>query len=135
MSFEALENVTKRDMPPRAKLSYLRPTGRGKSAGKSRDEVQPQLLISIPTTICGTAKAKTFVLLLGAGTDAGKLRVKGGKDKGVEPKELKHAFVFRFGFIPRLGDEIFDGEHRPVRKIGDDEFEIEVPPSWFAAAK
>jgi hypothetical protein len=135
MPFETLEIVTKKNMPPVAKLSYMRPEARGKSAGRSRPDAKPQLIIAIPTTICGTAKAKTFALALGSGADRGKLRVRGltGKDAmgGVEPKELKHTFVFRFGFVPKLGDDIFDGEHRPVRKISDDEFEIEVPESWF----
>lgn len=132
MSFENLETITKANMPPRAKLSYMRSTGRGKNGGKHKDDAKPQLIVSIPTTICGTAKAKSFVLLLGTGADKGKIRIKGAKAKeGTEPKELMHTFVFRFGYVPKLGDDIFDGEHRPIRKISDDEFEIDVPESWF----
>ena len=41
--------------------------------------------------------------------------------------------MFRFGYVPRLGDDIFDGEHRPIRKISDDEYEIVVPATWFKA--
>jgi hypothetical protein len=136
MSFENLETVTKLNMPPMAKLSYMPPQGRGKSVGKVKAEKKPQLILSLPTTICGTAKSKTFVLLLGSGADRGKLRVKGTakKEQGVEPKELMHAFVFRFGYVPKLGDEHFDGEHRPVRKISDEEFEIDIPESWFEAS-
>jgi hypothetical protein len=129
MPFENLETITKANMPPLAKLSYLRKAGRG---GKPKNDAKPQLIVSIPTTICGTAKAKSFVLLLGTGSDLGKLRVIGAKAKeGVEPKELIHAFVFRFGYVPKLGDDIFDGGHHPVKKISDDEFEIDVPASWF----
>ena len=72
------------------------------------------------------------MLQLGSGADKGKIRIKGGKSKeGVEPKQLMHAFVFRFGYVPKLGDDIFDGGHRPVRKISDDEFEIDAPAEWF----
>lgn len=134
MAFENLETITKQNMPPMAKLSYMPPTSRGKSAGKLSRDPKPQLIVSIPTTICGTAKAKAFALLLGTGDDLGKLRVKGLKKDaggGIEPKELAHTFLFRFGYVPKLGDDHFDGEHRPVRKISDDEFEIDVPASWF----
>lgn len=133
MPFENLETISKQNMPSMAKISYMPPQTRGKSASKLARDPKPQLMISIPTTVCGTAKAKTFVLQLGKGADAGKLRVKGAAktQDGVEPKELRHAFVFRFGYVPRLGDDHFDGEHRRVRKISDDEFEIDVPTSWF----
>lgn len=33
--------------------------------------------------------------------------------------------------VPRLGEDRFAGEKRPVRKISDESFEIEVPASWF----
>jgi hypothetical protein len=134
MPFEEIETITKKNMPPVAKLSYMPPQGRGKNAGKQKHDPKPQLIVSIPTTICGTAKAKTFALHLGTGADKGRLRIKGVKNQqGVEPKELMHAFIFRFGYVPKLGDDHFDGEHRPVRKISDDEFEIDVPESWFTA--
>jgi hypothetical protein len=136
MSFENLETVTKQNMPPMAKISYMPPQGRGKSVAKHNKDPKPQLIVSIPTTVCGTSKAKSFALLLGTGADAGKIRIKGSKTggAGVEPKELMHAFIFRFGFVPKLGDDHFDGEHRPVRKVSDDEFEIDVPRSWFETA-
>lgn len=133
MPFADLETVTKHNMPPRAKISYMPSQRATKAGGKARPEAKPQLIITLPTTICGAAKATHFVLQIGTGGDRGKLRLKGSKskDKGVEPKELMHAFVFRFGYVPKLGDEHFDGEHRPVKKIGEDEFEIEIPDSWF----
>jgi hypothetical protein len=134
MPFETLETITKANMPPRAKITYLRGVvKRGKDAGKHKDDAKPQLMVTIPTTICGTAKAKFFALLLGSGNDKGKIRIKGVKSEkeGVTPKELKNAFVFRFGYVPKLGDDIFDGGHRLVRKIGDDEFEIEIAAEWF----
>jgi hypothetical protein len=131
--FETLETITKQNMPPNAKLSYMPSSSRGKSAGKLARDPKPQLIVSIPTTVCGTSKAKAFVLSLGTGKDAGKLRVVGcaKNEKGIEPKQLAHTFIFRFGYVPKLGDDHFDGEHRPVRKISDDEFEIDVPVSWF----
>jgi|SRR5882724_2903925 len=133
MPFETLETITKKNIPPTAKLSYMPPQGRGKNGGKLARDPKPQLIVSIPTTVCGTSKANTFVLSLGNGKDTGKLRVTGAakNEKGIEPKQLMHTFVFRFGFVPKLGEDHFDGEHRPVRKISDDEFEIDVPASWF----
>jgi hypothetical protein len=80
MPFENLETITKANMPPMAKLSYMPPTVRvGKSPAKKARDPKPQLIVSIPTTICGTAKAKAFALLLGTGDDLGKLRIKGLK--------------------------------------------------------
>lgn len=126
MPFETIETFTKTNMPPTAKISYMR---RG-----SDPDAKPQLVISIPTTVCGVAKAEKFVLMIGTGADLSKIRVRGLSIPGTEgimPKELKNAFVFRFGYVPKLGDDIFDGERRPVKKITDDEFEITVPFSWF----
>jgi len=135
VAFETLEIAQKE--PPTAKISYLRGGGArspkpGKPA-KNLDGVKPKLKISIPTTICGTAKAKIFELQLGSGNDAGKIRISGcksGNAKGIEPAELKHAFTFNFGYVPKLGDDIFE-DRRPVRKITEDVYEIDVPPSWF----
>lgn len=137
MPFETVETFTKAKMPPSAKISYMRPTGRGANGGKAKADAKPQLKITVPTTIAGVSKAETFILLVGTGEDAGKIRIRGlapgqQNDAAVKPAELKHALVFRFGYVPRLGDDIFDGESRPVKKIGDDEFEITVPESWFA---
>ena len=131
MSFAPLETYTKRNAPPTAKITYLR----GCRGEKPKPDAKPQLFISLPSTICGAAKAKTFALLIGSGEDAGKLRIRGcnSEDDGVAPTELKRAFVFRFGYVPKLGDEIFDGGRQPARKISDDEFEIDFPPEWFEA--
>lgn len=133
MPFENLETITKANMPPMAKISYMPPAARASKKAARKGDPKPQLIVSIPTTVCGTAKAKAFQLLLGSGADRGKLRIKGVKAGGIEPKELAHTFIFRFGYVPKLGDDHFDGEHRAVRKIGDDEFEIDIPPSWFEA--
>ena len=83
--------------------------------------------------ICGTSKAETFKLQLGNGKEAGKLRIVGASSEiaGVEPSQHAHFFRWNFGFVPLLGEDEFEGERRPVRKISDDEFEIDVPVSWF----
>lgn len=134
MAFETLETVARGKEPPTAKVAYLR--GINRKTGKAKDGAKPCLKISIPTTVCGLAKAKAFQIQLGKGGDAGKLRISGCKSgiEGVEPSELKHAFTFNFGYVPSLGDEVFD-ERCPVRKITDDVFEIDVKASWFSDTK
>jgi len=133
MPFEELETQPKGQEPPQATLSYCHATEKSKKAGK-----KPRLTISIPTTICGTTKADLFKLMVGGGSDAGKLRLRGLPKNSavagaVKASEHAHFFRWNFGFVPMLGeDETFEGEKRPVRKIGDDIFEIDVPVSWFA---
>lgn len=136
MPFEDLETVTRHNQPPRATISYCV----AQRNGKSKSEKQPKLTISIPTTICGTSKAKAFKLKIGTGASAGKLRIVGVPDKakalaGVVPSQHAHFFRWNFGYVPLLGEDQFEGEKRPVIKVGEDEFEIDVPPSWFEAAK
>jgi hypothetical protein len=130
--FEEVETITRHNAPPQAKLSYMK-TGHKDSAG--RELKKPTLMITLPTTICGISKSETFRLLIGTGEDAGKVLLRGdlmGHGKGgVKPTQHAHHFKFNFGYVPKLGDDIFDGEHRPVKKISDEEFEIEVPKSWF----
>ena len=133
MPFEELETHTRGNEPPSATMSYSHATEKSKRAGK-----KPRLTISIPTTVCGAAKAEFFKLMIGSGSDAGKLRLRGlsknsNVEGGVKPSEHAHFFRWNFGFVPLLGEEeTFEGERRPVRKIGDDIFEIDVPVSWFA---
>jgi hypothetical protein len=134
MPFEEIETVTKHNAPPTALVSYMR-SKRGKNA---REEKKPNLTITMPTTICGVGKAEKHVLLLGTGGDVGKLRIKGvaknaTKNGAVKPREFKSHFIWRFGYVPKLGEEIFDAERCDVRKIGDDEFEIDVNAEWFNA--
>jgi hypothetical protein len=130
MGFETLETVTRGKEPPTAKVTYLR--GINRKTGTAKEGAKPTLKISIPTTICGLAKAKIFQILIGKGGDAGKLRISGCKSgvEGIKPSEFKHALTFNFGYVPSLGDDVFD-ERCPVRKITDDVFEIDVKASWF----
>lgn len=137
MPFEELETITKANAPPTAVISYM-PGGHSDSHKKNTDR-KPTLRITIPTTICGVSKSETFTLLVGTGEQAGKLRIKGIAKSaretrfGCKPGQMKHAFRFNFGYVPKLGDDHFDGERRPVRRISDEEFEIDVPVSWFEA--
>lgn len=132
MPFEELVTERKDNMAPTALISYMRGTHKDAKNGTPKPGVRPKLVITVPTTICGTAKAKTFKLLLGNGDDAGKLRIMGvPDDSGVKPAEMRSSFRFNFGYLPRLGDDVFDGGRRPIIKISDEDFEITVPSSWF----
>ena len=127
MPFEIVETETKDNMPPTALISYMRPKRKG-GGEYDRSKVKPRLTVTLPTVVCGVAKSERFLFLLGSGTDAGKARIKGTKDKkGVKPSEFKSHLVMRFGHVPKFGDDIFDGERCAVRKINDEEYEIDVP--------
>jgi hypothetical protein len=131
MPFEVLETETKHNRPLMAAISYMRPTRRGK--GEPKKGVKPQLLISIPTALSAIGKKKFFVLQIGRGPDKGNARIAGQNAKSkatVEPKCLKFTQIFNFGFVPMLGEDIAGLEHIPVRKINDDEFEVDLP-AWF----
>jgi len=126
MPFEILDTETKDNMPPTATLSYMRSTRVGKNGGGA-GKGKPKLIVTLPTIIC-IAKSERFVLLLGSGEDAGKLRIKGTKDKrGVKPSNFKAHLMFRFGFVPKLGEDIFDGERCKLTRISDEEYEIDAP--------
>lgn len=135
MPFDDLDTITRHNQPPTATITYAV----AQRNGKSKADKKPKLTIAIPTTICGTSKSKTFKLQVGTGDHTGKLRIVGIPEKtksppaspGVEPSQHAHFFRWNFGYVPRLGEDQFEGERRPVTKISDEEFEIEVPPSWF----
>jgi hypothetical protein len=127
MPFEIVETETKDNMPPSALVSYMRPVRKGKAADGDRSKVKPRLTITLPTVVC-IAKSERFLLLLGSGEHAGKIRVKGTRDKkGVKPTQFKSFLVLRFGHVPKLGFEIFDGERCKIVRIADEEYEIEAP--------
>lgn len=77
MPFEEIETHTRQNAPPVATISYEHATEKSKRKG-----AKPRLTISVPTTICGTSKSKSFLLLIGSGADAGKIRIKGEKGGG-----------------------------------------------------
>lgn len=129
MPFEAVEVETKHNRPVTASISYMRPTRKG----EHKKGVRPQLIIAIPTSIAAISKKKFFQLQLGKGGDAGKARVTGQNAKNkftIESRQLKFTCIFNFGFVPMIGEDIADIERVAVRKISDDEFEIDLPP-WF----
>jgi len=126
MPFEILDTETKDNMPPTATLSYMRSTRVGKNGGGA-GKGKPRLIVTLPTVIC-IAKSERFVLLLGSGEDAGKLRIKGTKEKrGVKPGEFKSHLMFRFGFVPKLGEDIFDGERCKFMLMQNAAYEIDAP--------
>lgn len=128
MPFEVLEMLTKETMPPMASLSYMRPQGRKSAQGGAYDrtKIKPRLLITLPTAIV-IAKSPRFQVLFGTGADAGKLRVKGVKTGGVKPSEFKTHLILRCGYAPRLGDDIFDKETCAIRRLSEEEYEIDCP--------
>ena len=128
MPFNDLNTVTKQSAPC-ATISY---SNKVLKTGRAKNDKTPQLTISIAAAICCEPKAKAFKLQIGSGKDAGKLRIIGLPEEmsGVNPRRGR-CWRWNFGFVPKLGDDQFQGEKRPVRKIGDDEFEIDVPASWF----
>jgi hypothetical protein len=131
MPFNDLDTVAKA-RAPEATISY---SNKVRKTGRAKADKTLQLTISIGTAICGTPGAKAFKLQIGSGQDAGKLRIVGlsAEVSGVIPTRHGRFHRWNFGFVPRLGDDQFQGEKRPVRKTGDDEFEIDVPTSWFEA--
>jgi hypothetical protein len=129
--FDDLETITKIGGPPKATISYMR-SGR-KGTTNTERKGQPRLIVTLPTTICGTGKMPRHKVLIGSGEDEGKLRIKGVAEGGVKPAEFKSHFIWRFGYVPRLGDEIFGAQTCAARKVDDDEFEVDVPASWFSA--
>lgn len=131
MPFEAIEFVTKHNAPPQASISYERPerhTKKGVSTGK-----RPRLMISIPTTLSGVTKKEHFMLCVGTGKDAGKARITGQNVKNTKTtkrKDWSNATTWDFGYVPMLGMDAAAKEFVAVRKISDDEFEIDLP-AWF----
>jgi hypothetical protein len=125
MPFEDLETITKANMPPQASLSYMRQIRKGKEI--DRDKVKPKLILTLPTSIV-ISKCEKFCIQIGSGQDFGKMRVigmkKGVPGKGVKPSEFKSYLVLRFGYVPKFGDEIFDGMKCPIVRIDDDTYEI-----------
>lgn len=127
-TFVDIETHTKTNRPPAATLSYMR-------TGKKTE--QPTLKIVIPTTITGQAKKDTtFKLQLSSGPEYSLLRVTSDKTgKGVKAAHMKWATRFHFGYVPKLGDEIFDGERFPVPKVDDNTYDIRLPAKFFSEAK
>lgn len=130
MPFDEVEIITRENEPPTALVTYMRPARKAaKGENYDRTGVRPRLYITIPTTICGAAKSKKFKLMLGSGADKGKARIMGddGAKIGVKPHEFKYAFRFNFGYVPKFGDDIFDDERVPVRRISAEVFEFDLP--------
>jgi hypothetical protein len=129
MPFEELDTERKDNMPPTALLSYLRQVRKGKEMDRAK--VKPKLIVTLPTVFC-TSKCEKFVIAVGTGADRGKMLLTGVK-KGVPGKNAVVARVFktylvmRFGYVPRFGDEIFDGLRCPVTKMDDDNYVLILP--------
>ena len=133
MPFELLETQTKENMPPMASLSYLRSVRKGKEMDRAK--VKPKLIVTLPTSIC-ISKCKKFAIFVGTGADRGKVRICGlkqGAVGGVKATDFKSHIIMRFGFVPKFGDEIFDGMKCPVSRIDDDTYEIKVDADLLVA--
>lgn len=133
MPFEILETITKQNAAPTAKLSYLRHVRKGKEMDRSK--VKPNLTVTMPTTIC-LSKAEKFQIFIGSGVDSGKLRICGlkkGVPGGVKAKEFKTHIILRFGYVPTLGDEIFDKVECAIVRVDTDTYDLTVPSECLPA--
>jgi hypothetical protein len=113
MSFEPITFVAQSLKDVRASISYRR--GSKKRSGLSA----PRLVIGLPKTVVAEFKFKpdqTFGLLLGKGKEDGRARIV-PNEGGVKPKILKGGCVFRFGFVPFLGDSAAEKELVPVSVV------------------
>ncbi|MGA9855080.1 MAG: hypothetical protein WBR29_07385 [Gammaproteobacteria bacterium] len=128
MPFEVAEIETGPMKQIRASVRYMRHHSK-----KSGPKGLPLLLVSVPTAVV-ISKAEYFQLLVGTVGDVQKLRIKGVKVKagGVKPTEFHHHLMLRFGHIKQYGEEIFDTTYCPIRRINDDEYEIELPMNPLA---
>lgn len=133
MPFQPVEVVNKYNKPPQASISYERrerQTKKGVSKAK-----RPTLLVAIPTALCGTSKKEHWMLQVGTGEDAGKARIvgvaKGGKHVS-KSRDTMHSMNIDFGYVPLLGEDAAAKDYCAVRKISEDEYEIDLP-AWFKA--
>lgn len=137
MAFEELDIVTKHNVTRTAKLSYMRHVRKDKNGEPDRRKLEtakPKLVIYVPTAIF-ISHAKAFRILLGSGPDAGKLRIQAGKpdDKNAaKPKDQKNCVRLDFGYVPRLGDECWDGVESEITKVTDDVYDLTVPAAVLA---
>jgi hypothetical protein len=132
MPFEDLETHTKANTPPMASLSYL--THARKNPAKPRKAgappPKPKLLVTLPTAVC-ISKCKKFSIAIGTGADSNKLRVTGlkqGVPGGVSPHDFKAYIKLHFGYVPRFGDDIFDGVKCTIVRVNDDTYDLTIPP-------
>lgn len=135
MPFEELETITKHNQPLRASISYMRQVRKDKE--HLRGQIKPKLIITVPTAIF-ISRAERFKLLLGTGEDSNKIRLRAvpGKDPkvGLKPSEFKSYLIFRCGYVPAFGDEIFDNVECQIKRVSDDEYELDVPVDLKDAA-
>ncbi len=130
MPFELVATIAKPMKDVQASISYRKNTTKH---GRSKN---PKLIIGIPKTAMGDFKAKkeqAFSLSLGIGDDAGKARILATAHGGVLATHLKGGIVFRFGYVPMLGQDAAEKEFVAVKSIGDG-FEIDLP-AWFKSDK
>jgi len=126
MPFDELETITKANEPPTASLSYTRHHRKGQLP---KEGTRPKLIVTVPAVIM-ISQAKLFRLFVGTGEDEGKLRLCGvppGTKGAVKGTDFKSFVVIRFGYVPRFGDEIFDGVRCEVVRVTDDSYDLLVP--------
>lgn len=133
MAFDILETLSRdRADVPFATLSYMR-------LKNSKKPSLPQLRITSPRSISGETTSDYFYLMVGSGDDDGKLLIVGDKATGfgtppatmTKPATLKATHRWNFGFVPRLGDEIFGGERFPIARVTVDVFEVTMPVGFI----
>lgn len=127
MPFEAVATEPRVARQARPSISYMRQSSEHRAI-KNR---LPRLNVSIPRAVLGAFKPNgttTYEFHIGTGKDVGKARIVPGKN-GVRALQMKHCVGFRFGYVPKLGDEIADREYVEGRPV-EGGYEIDLP-AWF----
>jgi hypothetical protein len=138
MGFKLLETVAFSTIrASTGSISYTRGPAKGK-------KLRPKLIVSIPSGLVAQAnvrglKAETadkmhFAFMLGDGANAGVARITfvgEGGGSGVTARFFKGSLVFRFGYVPLLGDDAAAREDlEGITPLVGQGWEF-VLPAWF----
>lgn len=129
MPFDVVPTISKPLKDVQASISYRKNLTK---LGRSKN---PKLIIGIPKLAMGSFKydgKQVFQILIGNGEDVGKARIQPATGTGAAARALKGGLVFRFGYVPMLGDDSAEKEFVSVKALTNNAFEI-VLPAWFKA--
>jgi len=113
-----------------ASISYRRNTS------EHAKNKRPKLIIGIPKAKAAGFKLDPkmwWTIQIGSDADAGKARIVPAATSatGVLCTELKGGFIFRFGYVPYLGDSAAERERVDVKVLPQNGgFELTLP-AWF----
>lgn len=118
-------------------MAYARSKIRGRAAtagpqlGK-KAAAKPTLIIWVPGERVPNlkfTKKQIFSLLIGDGADTGFAMISPAKEGTGTMTPFKSGFVFRFGYVPYLGDEAFEKELVEV-SVDTDGLLLTLPPCF-----